>query len=76
MYVNNLFVVYFYKLYYYFIRFKKTLADCEEDDLDTKIVRPKAKLEKGRKRELVKNYLQENEDDILYFVETTTNKNI
>jgi ribosomal RNA-processing protein 12 len=56
--------------------FEEILAECEEDELETKIVKPKAKLEKGRKRILAENYLQEIEDDILDFTETATNKNI
>lgn len=54
------------------------MAECDEDDqLETNLDRkPKAKLEKGRKKNMVENYLHESEDDILDFTEATTNRKI
>lgn len=54
------------------------MAECEEDDeIETNSnKKPKAKLEKGKKKKIVENYLHESEDDILDFTEATTNRNI
>lgn len=54
------------------------MAECEEDDeIETNSnKKPKAKLEKGKKKKMVENYLHESEDDILDFTEATMNRNI
>lgn len=54
------------------------MAECDEDDeIETNIdKKPKTKLERGRKKKSVENYLQEDEDDILDFTEATSNRKI
>lgn len=54
------------------------MAECEEDDeLETNSDRrPKVKIEKGKKKKLIENYLHESDDDILDFTEATTNRKI
>lgn len=53
------------------------MAECEDDELEINLdKKPKAKLEKGRKKKLVENYLHESEDDILDFTAATTSRNI
>jgi hypothetical protein len=53
------------------------LAECDDDELEINLdKKPKAKLEKGRRKKLVENYLHESEDDIIDFTAPTTCKNI
>lgn len=60
------------------LRFEEILAECEEDDeLETNVnQKPKAKLERGRKKKSAENYLHESEDDILDFTEANSNRKI
>lgn len=60
------------------IRFEEILAECDEDDeIETNLdKKPKTKLERGRKKKSVENYLHEDEDDILDFTEATSNRKI
>lgn len=44
-----------------------------ETNVDKK---PKTKLERGRKKKSIENYLHESEDEILDFTEATSNRNI
>lgn len=61
-----------------FFSFEEILAECEDDDeLENNLVKkPKAKLEKGRKKKTVENYLHESEDDILDFTEASINRKV